>query len=132
MHEHMRITMPHIHTIVSMDDKGEGEKILEILERFSGDIRCALAETFGYNPGEVALIVDIIEGRRLYYSANLMPLEFVIDIGAQPERLNDDVAKEFADLLTKTLSDLEEINFGLWIREMGSNGFYESPPYSEN
>lgn len=118
--------MPHIRAIFP---EGESE-VVRILTNHGLQIREALSAQFPKYPVEqIAIIPEPISERVMKLASNLLPLEFAIDVGKQQwESLDDGDSDALRDRLIEMCPGLGAINFGIWLREMTSNGYSEHKP----
>jgi hypothetical protein len=120
--------MPHIHAILE-----EKEKIVRALIECKSRIREALSEQFSkYQMRDIALIPRLVTFKEMAMADNLLPLELVIDLGKLDKLLDDSDSDAFRDRLLEFCPELRDINFGIWLREMSSNGFSEHNPSGNN
>ena len=116
--------MPHIRAIYPENSTIEG-----IVTDYAKEIRGALHQQFPkYQMDAIALIPEPISSKKMRKTYNLLMLEFVIDVGKQNEPLNEEHSDALCALFIKACPMLRHINFGIWIREMPSNGFSEHKP----
>lgn len=116
--------MPHISAIYV-----EGFPTENILANNKTKIREALRAQFPWYPMEaITLIPNPITTRSAAVADNLLPLVFVIDVGKQNEQLDESHSNAFCERLIESIPGLNDINFGVWIREMTSNGYSEHTP----
>lgn len=117
--------MPHIRTIFPEREK----EVIEILTNNGPIIRRALSTEFPRYPvEEIAIIPEPISDKVMAMADNLLPLEFVIDLGKQGWPLSNDCSERLRKTLIRLCPKLDKINFGIWIRDMSSNGFTEHKP----
>jgi hypothetical protein len=76
-----------------------------------------------YDTNDIVLIPHLISDEEMLMSAHVLPLEFVIDIGTQKKPVQDADAEKMRDALISNIPALKEVRFGIWIREMSSNGY---------
>ncbi|MBI1960785.1 MAG: hypothetical protein HYS43_00700 [Candidatus Liptonbacteria bacterium] len=115
--------MPHIRAILAQDD----HEVRALLETHKATIRRAVAGTFGYAPSDVAFIPNLLTPDELRLSDNLSRLTLVVDLGKW-STLDDSFADSFLQALLEVCSGMKNINVGVWIRGMESNGFAEREP----
>jgi len=119
------VEMPHIHMYIPEREK----KVRRIMAShgYTLDVIWALAELYPqYESQDIALISHLISEEEMALSIHVLPLEFVIDVGTQEHLIQDEDAKKLRDKIIKRIPDLRNIRFGVWIREMRNNGFYEN------
>lgn len=115
--------MPHIHVLLPYTTHGE---VFECLLEYRTVIRELFAEAFGYDVDEIALIPRILSHTETELAENILPLEFVSDMGARPLRtLTDHDAETFRDTLLTRCHRLRNIHWGIWLKATPSNGFAE-------
>ncbi len=116
--------MPHIHAILE-----EKARIIHALTECKSRVRQAVSDQFPkYQMRDIALIPRLVTYKEMAMADNLLPLEFVIDLGKLDNLLGDSDSDIFRDRLLKLCPELKDINFGIWLREMSSNGFSEHKP----
>lgn len=116
--------MPYIRAIFPESEKNV-VRILRSREKKLA-IRQALSKIFPkYDVEQIAIIAEPLSKERMKLSDNLLPLELTVDIGRHSETINDG----HSDILTRQLigycPELNDIHFGVWLREFSSNGFTE-------
>lgn len=110
--------MPHIRALFV---ENEGTKML--LTEQKTRVREVVAKHTGYSLEEVAFIPDMIPGDLEELAENLLPLEFTIDVGVKCEGCENEVAMAIrTDLI---LGGFERMPFGIWLRTMSNNAFFE-------
>ncbi len=116
--------MPHIYPIYRQG----GIWIRTILKNNKTKIRELVAQRFGYEMNDIALIPRPIVDDDIELSDNILPLEFVIDIGSRMVGKTDEVMMN--DLKTDFcgIGSLNEINFGIWVRSFEHSNFIEHKP----
>ena len=116
--------MPHITAVFAETEKA----VVNILRNDNNKlaIRNALGAEFPQYPiKNIAIIPKIIAEHHLQFCDNLLPLEFVIDVGKQDRTLNDKDSARLSGRMLAYCPDLKDVHFGAWLREMSSNGFTE-------
>ncbi len=116
--------MPHITAVFAETN----EDVASVMRSSSNKlaIRNALgAEFLQYPIKDIAIIPKIIPKHHLQFCDNLLPLEFVIDVGKQSRTLNDKDSAKLCRRMLEYCPDLKDVHFGVWLREMSSNGFTE-------
>ena len=116
--------MPHIHVYVPANET----KALALATQHKTDIRIAIARLFEYDEQDVTLIGHIIDTGEMALSDNVLPLEFVVDLGTRKTPLSDASAQEALHILTVAAPGITTVHHGIWVREMQSNGFAEHVP----
>lgn len=107
----------------------ESNEIANILTKYGLQIRQALHVNFPqYSVEEIAIIAEPLLEWKVKLSDNLLPLEFVIDIGKQSVPLDESHSEHLRDCLLSLCPKLDNINFGIWLKEMPSDGFSEHKP----
>lgn len=102
---------PHTHVFVG----GNRRLICEIVAKHTG-----------YNVDEVALFPEIISEKNSGASHNLLPLEFVIDVGKKIKTEKDAgaIAQRIKEDIVGTC-DSPPSHFGIWLRAYSVNEFVD-------
>jgi hypothetical protein len=117
--------MPYIYA--TLIHSAEAERVL--LQRYKEDIRFVLSTMMGQNMRKIALVPRILSREETSLADNILPLEFVIDLGMWPEGgVTDETSRDFLNMLLGRCPDLEPIKFGIWIKQHKSNGYTEHNP----
>lgn len=114
--------MPHVRALFVED-----ERIMNLLREKKLAIREAVGRQTGYSLGEIALIPEMVPAGLQDMADNLLPLEFIIDVGTkcagQTKSINPKIKRRLLQI-----EGLSEINFGVWLRTMSDNDFIEHVP----
>lgn len=114
--------MSHIRAIFPENESD----VIEVLTNHGLELRKALNVEFPkYSVESIAIIPEPLSEKQMKLADNLLSLEFVIDVGKQEKPLNDSNSDTLRLLFLKYCPKLQSINFGIWVREMPSNGFSE-------
>ena len=113
--------MPHIRALFV-----ENEGVMMLLAEQKTVIRELVAKYTSYQLEEIAFIPDMVPRDLGEMAENLLPLEFTIDVGVKCAGREEEIV---ASIRTELVSgEFARINFGIWLRTMGSNAFSEYKP----
>lgn len=117
--------MPHIRAIFPKRNK----KVAKILLTHGDKICKAVRKVFSkYQLEDIVIIPEPLSKSRVRMSRNLPTLLFEIDLGKQDSLLGDEHSDNLRICLISKCPKLDDINFGVWVREMQSNGFTKHRP----
>lgn len=118
--------MPHICPVYRASD----DWTRAVLKINKTKFRELVAQRFGYEMSDVAVIPRSMSDDEIDLADNILPLEFVIDMGSRMVGKIDDVMMNDLKIDFCGLTGLSEINFGIWIRSFEHNSFVEHKPAS--
>ena len=113
--------MPHIHALFV-----ENEEVKMLLGEQKTAVREIVAKHTGYPLEAVAFIPNMVPRELEDLTENLLPLEFVIDVGLKCAENEERIVAGIKTDLLKL--DFNLINFGIWLRVMETNAFSEHKP----
>ncbi len=119
--------MPHVR-VLFVDKEGTRNLIRDN----KGAIRVIVAEATGYSLGEIALFPEMIPRGLEYLTDNMLPLEFIIDVGTRCKVTDEAISAYIKRAFTVEISQLAAINFGVWVRRMVDSTYAEHKPIDKN
>lgn len=117
--------MPHIRVIFV-----DHSDMRSFLMNFKKGLRHSLAKVTGYELGAISLIPEPIRFVDMELADNVLPLEFVIDVGTRVGTTEaiEKCSAAFKERIVRDFPFLAEINFGVWMRSFLINEFVEHKP----
>lgn len=103
--------MPHINEIFD----GTRKDIRNRLKQHKKAFRSIVAKRAGYDMESVAIIPYPITEEDLELADNILPLEFVIDMGSRAMTEVQAVAQDIANKINK-LEGMAHLEFGVWVK----------------
>jgi hypothetical protein len=127
------IDMPHIRTLFPQTahfDAAQGQHVTvyNLLRENKNKFRQGFSIASKYPVDVIAVIPDMVPSALDPLSANLLPLELVIDAGTKCIGLCKEVAETFKHYLLVTIPAMQHLHFGIWLRAGAENHYTEHKP----
>ena len=119
------IAMPHVRGLFV-----ENEEMIAFLRANKTKIRTVVSRHTGYAPELIAFIPDMVPRALalLDLADNMLPLEFVIDVGVRCAGRTKLINGRIKSQLLSGIEGVGRINFGIWLRTLTDNDFIEHKP----